>query len=162
MTQLPDAIGQLTWLEYLNLQDNPLNPELAAAYAEGVDAVRRYLHAKAQDQVPLYEAKLILIGEGEVGKSCLLGALRDDPWVDGNPTTHGIEITPVEVIAPDTGTKITLNGWDFGGQRVYRQTHQLFFSAPALYLERAGPLSRSVEAARRRPARICQGMDHAR
>src|SRR5262249_50976709 len=29
---------------------------------------------------------------------------------------------------------ITLNGWDFGGQRVYRPTHQLFFSAPAVYL----------------------------
>jgi hypothetical protein len=27
-----------------------------------------------------------------------------------------------------------LNGWDFGGQPVYRPTHQLFFSAPALYL----------------------------
>ena len=27
--------------------------------------------------------KLILIGEGEVGKSCLLGALRGDPWEDG-------------------------------------------------------------------------------
>ena len=26
----------------------------------------------------LNEAKLILIGEGEVGKSCLLGALRGD------------------------------------------------------------------------------------
>ena len=31
-------------------------------------------------------------------------------------------------------TEITLNGWDFGGQRIYRPTHQLFFSAPAVYL----------------------------
>jgi GTPase SAR1 family protein len=30
--------------------------------------------------------------------------------------------------------EITLNAWDFGGQRVYRPTHQLFFSAPAVYL----------------------------
>ena len=29
---------------------------------------------------------------------------------------------------------ITLNAWDFGGQPVYRPTHQLFFSAPAVYL----------------------------
>ena len=82
----------------------------------------------------LNEAKLILIGEGEVGKSCLLGALRGDPWVEGRPTTHGIEIKPVKVTDPATGTEITLNGWDFGGQRVYRPTHQLFFSAPAVYL----------------------------
>jgi hypothetical protein len=38
------------------------------------------------------------------------------------------------VTDPATGTEITLNGWDFGGQRVYRPTHQLFFSSPAVYL----------------------------
>ena len=116
------------------LKENPLNPELAAAYKEGLDAVKRYLRAKAEAQVVLNEAKLILIGEGEVGKSCLLGALRGDPWEEGKPTTHGIEIKPVKVSDPDSGTEITLNGWDFGGQRVYRPTHQLFFTAPAVYL----------------------------
>ena len=35
---------------------------------------------------------------------------------------------------PNKGTEIMLNGWDFGGQRVYRPTHQLFFSSPAVYL----------------------------
>src|SRR5439155_11310313 len=94
----------------------------------------RYLRAKAGAQVTLNEAKLILVGEGEVGKSCLLAALRDDPWEEGRPTTHGIEIKPVKVTDPDSGTEITLNGWDFGGQRVYRPTHQLFFSSPAVYL----------------------------
>ena len=40
----------------------------------------------------------------------------------------------MKVTDPYTGAEITLNGWDFGGQRVYRPTHQLFFSAPAVYL----------------------------
>jgi GTPase SAR1 family protein len=94
----------------------------------------QYLRAKAQAQITLNEAKLILIGEGEVGKSCLLGALREDEWLESRPTTHGIEIKPVIVTHPDRGTDILLNGWDFGGQPVYRSTHQLFFSAPAVYL----------------------------
>ena len=97
----------------------------------------------------LNEAKLILIGEGEVGKSCLLGALRGDPWQEGRPTTHGIEIKPVTVTDSEGGTEITLNGWDFGGQRVYRPTHQLFFSAPAVYLvvwkPREGPQAGAVK-----------------
>jgi Leucine-rich repeat (LRR) protein len=131
---LPLGILNLRSLVQLELSGNPLNPELAAAYKEGLDAVKRYLRAKTEAQVVLNEAKLILIGEGEVGKSCLLGALRDDPWEEGRPTTHGIEIKPVKVTDPATGTEITLNGWDFGGQRVYRPTHQLFFSAPAVYL----------------------------
>lgn len=131
---LPFPLGELERLQTLVLDGNPLDPELTAAYAEGVDAVIRYLRAKAEAQVVLNEAKLILIGEGEVGKSCLLGGLCQDPWEEGRPTTHGIEIKSVTVTDPDSGTEITLNGWDFGGQRVYRPTHQLFFSAPAVYL----------------------------
>ena len=79
----------------------------------------QYLRAKAEGQITLNEAKLILIGEGEVGKSCLLGALREDEWLESRPTTHGIEIKPVIVTHPDSDTEISLNGWDFGGQPVY-------------------------------------------
>ncbi|MEG4233845.1 COR domain-containing protein [Microcoleus sp. Pol11C3] len=134
LRELPEAIASLTRLQLLDLKNNPLNPDLAAAYEQGTGAVLQYLRAKAQAQITLNEAKLILIGEGEVGKSCLLGALREDEWLESRPTTHGIEIKPVIVTHPDSGTDISLNGWDFGGQPVYRPTHQLFFSAPAVYL----------------------------
>ncbi|MEG4631394.1 COR domain-containing protein [Microcoleus sp. AR_TQ3_B6] len=134
LTELPEAMASLTQLRQLYLDDNPLNAHLAAAYELGTEAVLQYLRAKAQAQITLNEAKLILIGEGEVGKSCLLGALREEEWLESRPTTHGIEIKPVVVTHPDSGTEISLNGWDFGGQPVYRSTHQLFFSAPALYL----------------------------
>ena len=60
--------------------------------------------------------------------------MRNEPWEENLPTTHGIVIKTVHVINPDSQAKITLNAWDFGGQRVYRPTHQLFFSAPAVYL----------------------------
>jgi hypothetical protein len=138
-------------LSRLNLDRNPLNPELAAAYKKGLDAVKEYLRAKAEASVVLNEAKLILIGEGEVGKSCLLDALRDQPWQERD-STHGIEIKPVLVTHRDDDgaeTDITLNTWDFGGQKVYRPTHQLFFSAPAVYLvvwkPREGPQQGAVE-----------------
>ncbi|MEG4091539.1 leucine-rich repeat domain-containing protein [Microcoleus sp. Pol12B4] len=134
LADLPASLCQLSNIENLYLENNALNPDLAAAYQQSTKAVLQYLRAKAEAQVTLNEAKLILIGEGEVGKSCVLGALRGDEWVDGRPTTHGIEIKSVIVTDPDSGTEISLNGWDFGGQRVYRPTHQLFFSAPAVYL----------------------------
>ncbi|MEP6517876.1 COR domain-containing protein [Microcoleus vaginatus] len=159
LRELPEAIASLTQLQELNLSDNqlrelpdaivsfkqfklrglkidnnPFNPDLAAAYEQGTEALWQYLRAKAEAQITLNEAKLILIGEGDVGKSCLLGALREDEWLESRPTTHGIEIKPVIVTHPDSGTEISLNGWDFGGQPVYRPTHQLFFSAPAVYL----------------------------
>ncbi|XZN92565.1 MAG: COR domain-containing protein [Microcoleus sp.] len=134
LRELPQEIASLTKLQPLNLDNNPLNPDLAAAYQQGTEALFQYLRAKAEAQIILNEAKLILIGEGEVGKSCLLGALREDEWLENRLTTHGIEIKPVIVTHSDSGTEISLNGWDFGGQPVYRSTHQLFFSAPAVYL----------------------------
>ncbi len=134
LSELPQAIAFLTQLQRLSLKNNPLNPDLAAAYEQGTKALFQYLRAQAEAKITLNEAKLILIGEGEVGKSCLLGALREDEWLESRPTTHGIEIKPVIVTHPDSDTEISLNGWDFGGQPVYRPTHQLFFSAPAVYL----------------------------
>ena len=158
LATLPDSLGQLKELSYLSLSDNeltdlppsliqlehlininfrlnnnPLNPELAEAYKQGLPAVMAYLRAKAESQITLNEAKLILVGEGEVGKTCLMDALLGKPWQE-HPSTHGIEIQSFKATDPSTQTSITLNAWDFGGQRVYRPTHQLFFSAPAVYL----------------------------
>lgn len=134
LNDLPTSISRLKHLQVIKLNYNQhLNSELVIAQKQGIDAVRTYLRAK-EDSVILNEAKLILVGEGEVGKSCLLSALRNEPWQESSITTHGIEIKPVKVINPVTNKEMTLNGWDFGGQRVYRPTHQLFFSAPAVYL----------------------------
>ncbi len=140
LSELPPEIHYLNNLKEIDLKDNPLSLELAEANEQGLDTVKAYLRAKAKGQIILNEAKLILIGEGEVGKTCLVDALLDKEWQE-HPTTHGIEIRQVKVTDYEgegyyrTVNKIiTLNGWDFGGQRVYRPTHQLFFSAPAVYL----------------------------
>ncbi|MGK7904278.1 MAG: COR domain-containing protein [Hormoscilla sp.] len=149
ISSLPEEIGQLSQLRQLDLGNNPLNPELAAAYSQGTEVVLQYLRSQAQDQIELNEAKLILVGEGEVGKTSLLGALRGEPWVENRDTTHGIEIKPVTLKDLDSDREILLNGWDFGGQPVYRPTHQLFFSAPAVYLvvwkPREGPQQNFIE-----------------
>lgn len=134
LTDLPTSLGQLSELPVFDLDRNPLNPELAAVHNLGWRAVLQFLRERAAEEVVLQEAKLVLVGEGEVGKSSLLGALRGDEWVENRDSTHGVEIKTVTMTDPDHGTELTLNGWDFGGQTVYRPTHQLFFSAPAVYL----------------------------
>jgi tRNA U34 5-carboxymethylaminomethyl modifying GTPase MnmE/TrmE len=85
LRELPESLASLTQLRQLYLYNNPLNPDLAAAYEQGTKAVLQYLQAKAEAKITLNEAKLILIGEGEVGKSCLLGALREDEWLESRP-----------------------------------------------------------------------------
>ena len=136
ISEIPKALANLTQLQYLNLLSNRLNPDLAAASEQGLDAVMQYLRAQAEEEIVLNEAKLILVGEGEVGKTSLLGALRGDEWIEKRKTTHGVEVDIKSLVVTEleSNTEITLNGWDFGGQNIYRHTHQIFFTAPAIYL----------------------------
>lgn len=136
ISEIPASLSEFVFRceSGFRIDNNPLGPELQAAYNNGRLAVVSYLRETAKSRIWLDEAKLIIVGEGEVGKSCLLSALRGEPWVENRTTTHGIEIKPLTVRSKKADRPITLNCWDFGGQRVYRPTHQLFFSAPAIYL----------------------------
>ncbi|MEM7134078.1 MAG: COR domain-containing protein, partial [Chloroflexota bacterium] len=134
LTNVPNTLARIAHDGYLDLNGNPLYPEISAVAEQGQGALAHYLQVRAEDEIALHEAKLVLVGEGEVGKSSLLAALRGEAWVEERVTTHGIEIKEVSVSGPAGREEITLKGWDFGGQPIYRSTHQLFFSAPAIYL----------------------------
>jgi len=117
----------------VELSGNPLLeplPELAARGAVELATYLRSLH----DAEPQYEAKLLLVGEGNVGKTSLIAALRSAPFLEGRPTTHGIEVSPLIIPHPSLGADITVRAWDFGGQEVYRITHQFFFTRRAVYV----------------------------
>ncbi|WP_225587819.1 COR domain-containing protein [Methylomonas fluvii] len=146
-TELPFEICQLSKLKTLDLDDNPLNPALQSAYDacqegsyEGYAPLWAYLISLELNAEPLYEAKLVLVGEGNVGKTTLLKALKgttENAPRQGEPTTHGVEIDrhALRLAHPDKdGVEVQLNAWDFGGQDVYRVTHQFFFSKRSLYL----------------------------
>jgi GTPase SAR1 family protein len=141
LTDLPSSLAQLEHLESLHLDGNPLNPALQSAYDSGKwQAVKAYLRSLEQNAEPLYEAKLVLVGEGNVGKTTLLKALKGkagEAPQEHEPTTHGVEIDIHGLRLPhpaQDGVEIQLNAWDFGGQDVYRVTHQFFFSRRSLYL----------------------------
>jgi internalin A len=129
ITEIPLSICQLNNLENFVIHGNFISPEVELASRQGINALFEYLK---ETQVKLYEAKLVIVGEGTVGKSSLLAKLRNEEWVEDRATTHGIEIKPVSLRQDDI--EMTLNAWDFGGQTVYRPTHQLYFTAPAIYL----------------------------
>lgn len=149
LTTLPNELGYLPSDILLNLKGNPLAEPYSTFLNRGVPALLNYLRS-LEDSAPLYEAKVLLVGEGGVGKSSLIAALRDDEFVHNRPTTHGIEIGTLDLPHPELDARMTLNTWDFGGQEVYRITHQFFFSRRALYLcvwkPREGQLENGVES----------------
>jgi GTPase SAR1 family protein len=121
----------------LQLADNPLNPELDAAYAEGLNAVKRYLRELAKGVKKRYEAKLLILGDGNEGKTCVSRAIRGLPFLP-QVTTRGVDVEQWRFGHPDhakrANKEITLNIWDFEGQEINHQTHQFFLTTQALYL----------------------------
>ena len=87
-----------------------------------------------RDGIAQYEAKVLLIGEGNVGKTSLSAALRGEDFVEAvlsrMASRSSLSCCGIRMSAGD----MTIRVWDFGGQEVYRITHQFFFSQRALYL----------------------------
>ena len=105
LISIPYSITNLKKLKHLNLEGNPFSQEIMEAYNDGWDSLKSYLELESSEKIVLNEGKLILIGEGEVGKTSLLAALRDDEFVENRPTTHGIEILPVQITHKDSGDR---------------------------------------------------------
>ncbi|MEQ9623859.1 COR domain-containing protein [Coleofasciculus chthonoplastes] len=139
ITDIPECIAQLTNLQKLDLDNNPLTPILKSAYQSGLNELKAYLRSiqEPEQREEFYEAKLVLVGEGGVGKTTLLKALTGKDPQTNEPTTHGVDIAIQALHLPHPhkeNVEIKLNSWDFGGQEVYRVTHQFFFSKRSVYL----------------------------
>ena len=138
LTQLPPEITRLTQLSLLDLRNNKgldLPPEIIEK-SRDAPAILRYIEqiseAREEEKRPLNEAKMLLVGEGGVGKTSLVNMLVTGRCNPAEQTTEGIAIQrwPIQV-ADET---VHLNIWDFGGQEIYHATHQFFLTKRSLYL----------------------------
>ena len=82
---------------------------------------------------PLNEAKLILVGRGEVGKTSLVNRLIDNIFNPKENKTDGIKISGWK-LKLNQNEDVRLNIWDFGGQEIMHATHQFFLTERSLYL----------------------------
>jgi small GTP-binding protein len=135
LSALPAEIGQLTNLTRLNLDNNPLTSPPPEIVEQGTQAILTYLQERLQDSQQQWVSKLLVVGEGGVGKTSLLRALRGEAYNSQELTTHGITIRTLDLPHP-TKADITmqLNTWDFGGQEIYHATHQFFLTNRSLFL----------------------------
>jgi internalin A len=145
LTALPESMRRLTSLKRLYLHRNNslgIPPEvlgptwkavLEAAPPASPASILDYYFRTRRDRRPLNEAKLILVGRGGVGKTCLIKRMLFETFNEHEQETPGIEIQPWEVTLPD-GDKVRLHVWDFGGQEILHATHQFFLTERTLYL----------------------------
>ncbi|MBL7815988.1 MAG: hypothetical protein JNL70_13310 [Saprospiraceae bacterium] len=121
------------------LQGCPLTNPPQEIVEQGNEAILRYWQQiEEQDgTVELYEAKMIIVGEGGTGKTTLFEKMKDANHVVGNTSeTHGIVIEEgLEIKHADIGDKtFYANLWDFGGQELQYMTHQFFLTPRAFYV----------------------------
>ena len=112
-----------------------INPP-AEVIKQGNDAILNFFKEKDVQGIDhLYEAKLLIVGEGGAGKTSLLRRLYqpEKPMPKVAETTKGIDIYRHEFIATE-GRNFRLNVWDFGGQEIYHATHQFFLTKRSLYV----------------------------
>lgn len=107
---------------------------------QGIDAIKQYFEEKEKQGVErLFEAKIVIVGAGESGKTTLIKKLINPDHLVPNEIdkrTEGIKITsfPFRGITKFGTNDIQAHIWDFGGQELYHTTHQLFLTPDTLYI----------------------------
>lgn len=149
LTALPPEIARLTQLEQLFLHDNDpalgLPPEILGPTWRDVFIKKEkraspsaildyYFRTRREATQPLNQAKLVVIGDGEVGKTALVNLLvRGKKCTGKEKQTQRIAIVPW-FVERQKNQRVRLNIWDFGGQEIMHATHQFFLTERTLYL----------------------------
>ncbi len=132
LKQLPSGIKNLTNLKELYLFGNNLSiPSEIDRQTHNPKKIIDYYFKTQQKSKPLNESKLILVGEGAVGKTCLVNRLLHDKF-EAQCKTEGIDRHQWKLSINEHN--IRLNVWDFGGQEVLHATHQFFLTKRSIYI----------------------------
>jgi len=138
---IPEWITSLTDLKEVKLTNNTIENIPDEIQKEGFTAIKNFILSKqeAETEDLLCEAKMVIVGRGNVGKSVLTKKLTTPSYtLKENTTTKGIDVLKNPFIFPiNIGgeyKEFKLNIWDFGGQEKYDATHQLFITNRSIYL----------------------------
>ncbi|HMQ64075.1 MAG TPA: COR domain-containing protein [Flavilitoribacter sp.] len=118
---------------HLRLDENALSDDLRANIIDRSNAfpfIRQWLADTrvATDEDKDY--KVLVLGNGGVGKSSLIDRMVDNTFEENRPSTHAIRLVRFE----NSRFPYVLNFWDFGGQDIYHATHRIFLQTNAVYL----------------------------
>ncbi len=145
LIDIPKELGHISDACAILLDTRYLPKTMTAAYRAGIPNFLAYLRSLS-DAEPNFEAKIIFVGDGNAGKTTCLERLATGLFRERN-TTHGIEVRQISLPRKIKSQEISLlhddtsashemifNCWDFGGQDIYRVTHQCYYSQDAIYL----------------------------
>jgi len=155
LTNLVSLAG-LIQLTTLIVNGNPIqDPPLEIAYKGSFAVLEYFRQLRNEGLDTLYEAKLLIVGEPGAGKTSFAKKMLDAAYQlqPEEISTKGIDVLQWEfpcvgagfvgagsepaltTPAPTTTTRpFRVNIWDFGGQEIYKATHQFFLTKRSLYV----------------------------
>ena len=145
LATLPKGIENTSNLKTLYLSNNslPIPPEILVKTGEPKTIINYYFSVFHPDDgsrntvKSLNEIKMLVVGQGSVGKTSLIKRLVLEKFNMAEIKTDGIEISRWNIDCRyDQKNKhlIQINIWDFGGQEIMHATHQFFLTKRSLYL----------------------------
>lgn len=131
---IPESLLNLSCLKCFNINGTPLANNIPKEMISQPAFDLISFICKQQKQQETYyfnESKMIIVGQGNVGKSCLLDRIMYNTYIE-KKSTLGINVKRWRY--NKKRKQYVLNIWDFGGQEIYHSTHQFFLTKRSLYL----------------------------
>ncbi len=141
LNELPKEIAELNKLNRINLHNNPLGIAIPTKWLRkkkksgggfAQEILTYYKQMYEEGGRALGEARVLVVGEADAGKTKLLRALLygeyGNKFKDTRDATGGIEISEMK------NGDITTRLWDFGGQEIMHATHRFFLSRRCVYI----------------------------
>jgi internalin A len=142
LSKLSAKIRNLKKLEKLDLRNNRFNiPDEILERVYEPRAIIEYIWTLTfleLGEKPINECKVLLVGQGSVGKTSIVQRLIHGDFNASETKTEGIAINHWRVasqfVVENQESQIQLNIWDFGGQEIMHATHQFFLTRRSLYM----------------------------
>ncbi|MEM9273420.1 MAG: COR domain-containing protein [Cyanobacteria bacterium P01_F01_bin.143] len=136
LKSIPKSIENLFNLTELYLKNNPMEVPPIEIVNKGVEEIRGYFRQLEEGEEDyLYEAKLLIIGQGGAGKTTLAKKIQNPDYQlqSDEESTKGIDVIKWN-FKLDQKQDFNVNIWDFAGQTIYQTTHEFFLTKRSLYL----------------------------
>ncbi|NEQ41322.1 MAG: GTPase [Okeania sp. SIO3I5] len=135
LTNIQESIIKLSKLTFLDVNNNPLETPPIEIARKGIEEIRNYFQQIQKEGIDhIYEAKLLIVGEGGAGKTTLANKIQNQNYqLREEDTTKGIEVYQWNFQTKNQHN-FQMNIWDFGGQEIYHATHQFFLTKRSLYI----------------------------
>ncbi len=160
LRELPETLRQCAGLKKLFLHNTPVGREMPAevlgpmwhevdrknATPARPQDILDYYFSTRRSAGPLNEARVLLVGRGEAGKTSLSRALQGLPFNSDEKETQGVEIrigalrvrcgagSPGAASEAGKVRDISLHLWDFAGQEITYALHRFFLAPEVIYL----------------------------